>query len=192
MKRKMPLFILATVIAVSTLSIIILANTSRAGMPDISSDSSATGQGVVVIPEKYQAPNAASAAPIKGTPVYFTPQDENTSTTVLFLYNTNSVDKTVALQSFYLDGSKTIDTTILVPANGLVRICSDSVSTVSASWQNFILVNFTTFSAYAKLILPKGVKVEGYIAYDPSGVYDPLASTPMLPLRFSVGTATTP
>ena len=165
----------------------------QAGAPDLGTDSNPVGPPVVVIPQTYQAPPGLTrAASVRGTSVYFTPQDENTSTTVLFLYNTNDVDQTVGLQTFYLDGSTTIDTTILVPANGLVRICGDSVSSASASWQNVVLVNFTTFSTYAKLILPKGVKAEGYVAYDPSGTFDPLTEAQMLPLRFSVKQTTAP
>jgi hypothetical protein len=122
--------------------------------------------------------------------VYFTPQDENTSTTILFLYNTNDVTSTVGLQTFYVNGSLTISTTVAVPPLGLVRICADSVSTVSASWANSILVNFTTFSAYAKMTVPAGVKAEGYVAWDSTGVYDPLVVSQTLPLRFSTDPAT--
>lgn len=188
MKRRVTLSVLAGVLAVFTLAI-----GAVQGGADPGTDSNPVGSPVVVIPQKYQAPpRLTRAASVRGTPVYFTPQDENTSTTVLFLYNTNDEDQTVGLQTFYLDGSTTIDTTILVPAHGLVRICGDSVSSVSASWQDVILVNFTTFSTYAKLILPKGVKAEGYVAYDSSGVFDPLTEVQMLPLRFSVKQTTTP
>src|SRR5205823_763673 len=119
------------------------------------------------------------------TTVYFTPQDENTSTTVLFLYNTNVTTATVGLQSFNINGSLTISTNLSIPPLGLVRVSADSVSTVSASWQNAVLVNFTTFSAYAKMTVPQGVKYDGYVAWDLTGVYNPLTSTVTLPLRFS-------
>ena len=46
-------------------------------------------------------------------------------------------------------------------------------------------MNFTTFSAYAKMTVPMGVKADGYVAWDITGVYDPLSNTQTLPLRFS-------
>lgn len=150
-------------------------------------DSNPTGIPQVVIPEQYRATsvNAASAASASVATVYFTPQDENTSTTVLFLYNTNPATATVGLQTFYINGSLTISTSVAIPPLGLVRICADTVSTVSASWSNYVLVNFTTFSAYAKMTVPAGVKAEGYVAWNTTGIYNPLSDTVTLPLRFS-------
>ncbi len=155
-------------------------------------DSNPIGKPEVVIPAAYR-PSAAAAAQAQTEPVttvYFTPQDENTSTTVLFLYNTNPATATVGLQSFYINGSLTISTSVAIPPLGLVRICADSVSTVSASWANTVLVNFTTFSAYAKMTVPMGVKADGYVAWNITGVYDPLSNTQTLPLRFSTDPAT--
>src|SRR5438128_2068550 len=55
-------------------------------------DSNPTGAPEVIIPAPYQSslPGAPGAAAGTVTTVYFTPQDENTSTTELFLYNTNA------------------------------------------------------------------------------------------------------
>ena len=158
----------------------------------LDSDSNPTHKPDVVIPELYRPTvrDLAAATAASTTTVYFTPQDENTSTTVLFLYNTNPATSTVGLQTFYINGSLTISTTVAVPPLGLVRICADSVSTVSASWANSVLVNFTTFSAYAKMTVPSGVKAEGYVAWDSTGVYDPLVVSQTLPLRFSTDPAT--
>jgi hypothetical protein len=159
-------------------------------------DSSPQGPAQVVIPAQYlptaaQIAEAAAGGGGGGTAtVYFTPQDENTSTTVLFLYNTTPVTATVGLRSYYLNGSLTLSTNIAVPPSGMVRICADSVSTISASWANTVLVNFTTFSAYAAMDLPTGVKADGYVAWDTTGVYDPLTSMQTLPLRFSADPAT--
>jgi hypothetical protein len=156
------------------------------------SDSNPTHKPEVVMPDQYRPTvrDLANAAAASSTPVYFTPQDENTSTTVLFLYNTNATTSTVGLQTFYVNGSLTISTTIAVPPLGLVRICADSVSTVSASWANAILVNFTTFSAYARMTVPAGVKAEGFVAWNSTGIYDPLVVSQTLPLRFSTDPAT--
>ena len=50
-------------------------------------------------------------------------------------------------------------------------------------------MNFTTFSAYAKMTVPAGVKADGYVAWDTVGFYDPLSNTLTLPLRFSTDPA---
>jgi hypothetical protein len=118
--------------------------------------------------------------------VYFTPQDIVQNCTVLFLYNTSDVDAMVPLESFTTNGSLFLTTTISVPAHNLVRLCSDPVDSTNApSWSNTINVNFTDGTAYAKLSLPVGVKVDGYVAWNPTGVYDPSVALPCLPLGFS-------
>lgn len=155
------------------------------------SDSTPTHRPEVTIPAVYRpsASDLVNAATATGTTVYFTPQDENTSTSVLFLYNTNATTATVPIQTYYINGSLTISTSVAVPPLGLVRICADSVSTISASWANYVLINFTTFSAYAKMTVPSGVKAEGYVAWNPTGIYDPLTVSQTLPLRFSTDPA---
>jgi hypothetical protein len=189
--------LIAIGVAALALVSLALAQSASARQPDapaaaIDSDSNPTRKPEVVVPDQYRptARDLAAAAATASTIVYFTPQDENTSTTVLFLYNTNTTTSTVGLQTFYLNGSLTISTTVAVPPLGLVRICADSVSTVAASWANTVLVNFTTFSAYAKMTVPGGVKAEGYVAWDSTGVYDPLVVSQTLPLRFSTDPAT--
>lgn len=189
-------FIVISITALALVSLA-LAQSASARQSDaptaaIDSDSNPTHKPEVVMPDPYRptARDLTNAATAGSTTVYFTPQDENTSTTVLFLYNTNATTSTVGLQTFYVNGSLTISTTIAVPPLGLVRICADSVSTVSASWANAILVNFTTFSAYARMTVPGGVKAEGYVAWNPTGIYDPLVVSQTLPLRFSTDPAT--
>jgi hypothetical protein len=202
MKKRVPLvglFALITLLAIA-LATRVVAQGGTDSQPDgklvqpsapipatAGADSNPTGAPEVIIPPPYQSslPNAPDAPTATVTTVYFTPQDENTSTTELFLYNTNTTTATVGLQTFYIDGSLTISTSISIPPLGLVRVSADSVSTISASWQNVVLVNFTTFSAYAKMTVPQGVKYEGYVAWDITGVYNPLSSTVTLPLRFS-------
>ena len=94
------------------------------------------------------------------------------------------------MQTFYINGSLTLSTTVAVPPLGLVRICADAVSTIAASWANYVLINFTTFSAYAKMSVPAGVKAEGFVGWNPTGIYDPLVVSNTLPLRFSTDPAT--
>jgi hypothetical protein len=60
------------------------------------------------------------------------------------------------------------------------------VDTVSSSWQDVILINFTTFSTYGRLTLPAGVKADGHVVWNDGNTYDPLQVAPALPLRFSI------
>jgi hypothetical protein len=119
---------------------------------------------------------------------YFTPQDENTSTTVLFLYNRSGKDVGVSIKTYYTNGSATLSVVLRLPAHNLIRICSDAVNTVSASWANYVLLNFTTFSAYGVITAPRSVSVDGYVAWDTTGTYNPLDADYTLPLRFDART----
>ena len=152
------------------------------------SDSNPTETPEVFIPARY-VPNDASAASITNdvavATVYFTPQDENTSNTILFLYNTSTTTATVSIQTYRLNGAQYINTSLDLPPGELVRISGDTVSTISSSWQDVVLVNFTTFSTYAKMTLPAGVKADGYVVWNNGNTYDPLQVAPTLPLRFS-------
>jgi hypothetical protein len=206
MKQHSVLFSSVAIVAilVIVISSLALAQSPTDSQPDQTSsqssqelgqqnnDSNPSGTPDVIIPAQYQPSQAdlARALTVPVSTVYFTPQDENTNTTVLFLYNTNPVTATVSLDTYYLNGSLTLSTTIAVPPNSLVRICGDAVSTISSSWQNVVLVNFTTFSTYAKMTLPAKVKAEGFVVWDTTGIYDPLVSLQTLPLRFSTDTAT--
>lgn len=149
------------------------------------SDSNPTGEPEVIIPDRYKPDLANGANGVGEATVYFTPQDENTSTTVMFLYNTSAVTATVGIETFRLDGSTYINTDVAVPPNGLVRICGDSVSGIG-TWNDVVLVNFTTSSTYGRMTLPDGVKADGYVAWNGGGTYDPLDAVPTLPLRFSI------
>jgi hypothetical protein len=118
--------------------------------------------------------------------IYFNPQDEDTSTTVLFLYNTGSMSAAVQIESFTRTGSSVLDTTIQVPAHELVRVCGDLVFSLSSTW--FFDVEFVDFgpsSASAQMTLPPGVKADGYVVWNDGSIYDPLMVAPTLGLRFS-------
>jgi hypothetical protein len=151
------------------------------------SDSNPAGAPEIRIPEQYQPRPAASGAASNAlvAPIYFTPQDENTSTTVLFLYNTGATTATVDIETYALDGALYLSASVAVPPAGLVRICADEVSTISATWQDVVLINFRTWSTYAAMTLPDGVKAEGYVVWNGGATYDPLQIAPTLPLRFS-------
>ena len=158
--------------------------------PTLSADDSQTaGEPETWIPEAYRSSSAANSSH-DATTVYFTPQDEDTSTTVLFLYNTGGVTATVGLQTFRTDGVQYISTTLDIPPAALVRVAADTVSTIASSWQDVVLINFRTTSAYAKMTVPPGVKAEGYVVWNGGSTYDPLQVVPTLPLRFSTDPAT--
>ena len=171
-----------------------LLGSPSVSVPQAGSDSQPVGAPEVVIPEDFRpaaasSPDAPAAVPV--ATIYFTPQDENTSTTVIFLFNTGTTAATVGLQAFSLTGGTVVNTSVSVPAKRLVRICADEVSTISATWQDVVLVNFTTTSAYAKMTLPQGVKAEAYVVWNDSSAFDPLKVSPTLPIRFSSDPATT-
>lgn len=147
-------------------------------------DSNPVGEPEINIPYSLQ-PQEFAAEAAGDTVVYFVPQDENTSTTILFFYNTTGDALNVDITTYQMNGVEYLSTTIPIPAHGMVRVCGDDVVTSSETWQDVVLVNFTTFSAYGELIIPDGVEVDGYIAWNGGYFYDPLQSVPTLPLRLS-------
>jgi len=130
------------------------------------------------------------ATPIPGeTQVYFVPSDSDGTATVLYLYNTDTVNHTVALRGYSYNGVLGYSLNINVPAAGFLRLVSDSVAAAPPpSWATPapIVTNFTDFTYLASLSLPKGVKAEGYIVFNPgTGVVDPRLDQGAIPLRFS-------
>jgi hypothetical protein len=164
-------------------------NSQESGLAN--DDSNPNGNPEVIIPDKFipSQQDLNRAGTLAGKTLYFTPQDENTSTTVLFLYNTDSTTATVGLTTYELDGTTYIDTNIAVPPNSLVRICGDEVDTISWTWQDVVLVNMTTASTYAVMTLPGSVKYEGYVVWNGGVTYDPLQIAPTLPIRFLTSSA---
>jgi hypothetical protein len=143
-------------------------------------------------PPVLQSINEPSVLPtaIPGeTLVYFVPTDNDASATVLYLLNTDSVAKIVALRGFSYNGVLVYSLNINVGATSFVRLVSDSVAAAPPpSWATPapIVTNFTDFTYFASLSLPQGVKVEGYTLYNPgTGVVDPRLDQGAIPLRFS-------
>lgn len=153
--------------------------------PDGPSDSDASyiGPHEVVIPERYQPRLQSETAALPVYTFYFTPQDEDGSVTVMFLYNTSDVTGTATIETYSLSGSPIISTTLNVPPRHLVRVASDTVKSIAGSWEDAVLVNFRTFSAYAKLGLSEGMKAEAYVAWNGGTTYDPLEAVPTLNLQ---------
>jgi hypothetical protein len=125
--------------------------------------------------------------------VYFVPTDNDATATVLYLYNTDSVDHTVALRGFNYDGAMVYAQNIVVPASSFRRLVSDSVAAAPPpSWATPapITTNFTDFVYCASLSLPRGVKAEGYTLFNPgTGTVNPRLDQGAIPLRFSTDPA---
>jgi hypothetical protein len=121
--------------------------------------------------------------------VYFVPTDSDATATVIYLYNTDTVTHTVALRGFSYNGVLAYSLNINVGATSFLRLASDSiVAAPPPSWATPapIITNFTDFTYFASLSLPKGVKAEGYTLFNPgTGVVDPRADQGAIPLRFS-------
>ena len=140
------------------------------------------------------SPNALPT-PIPGeTLVYFVPSDSDATGTVMFLYNTDSVAHTVALRGYSYNGVLGYSLNINVAATSFVRLSSDSIAAAPPpSWATPapIITNFTDFTYFGSLSLPKGVKVEGYVLFNPgTGTVDPRLDQGAIPLRFSTDPAT--
>ncbi len=137
----------------------------------------------------------ALPTPVPGeTQVYFVPTDNDATATVLYLYNTDTVTRTVALRGFSYNGVLVYSLNISIGATSFLRLASDSiVASPPPSWATPapIMTNFTDFPYFASLSLPRGVKVEGYTLSNPgTGVVDPRADQGATPLRFSTDPAT--
>jgi hypothetical protein len=154
--------------------------------------------------EPAPAPQPRAALPTGGDgaqPVWFVPQDNDANGTVLFLYSTRTDDVTVPVRGYSYNGVLVYSLNVDVAAGSFVRLVSDSVvAAPPPSWATHpsgnpdattaIVTNFTDFTYYARLLLPAGVHVDGFIEYNPgTGVIDPRAANARVPLHFSVGTA---
>jgi hypothetical protein len=132
----------------------------------------------------------ALPTPIPGESlVYFVPTDNDATATVIYLYNTDKVAHIVALRGFSYNGVLVYSLNINVGANSFLRLASDSIASAPPpSWATPapIITNFTDFTYFASLSLPKGVKAEGYTVFNPgTGVVDPRKDQGAIPLRFS-------
>ena len=121
------------------------------------------------------------------------PTDNDATATVLYLYNTDSVAHIVALRGFSYNGVLVYSLNINVAATSFLRLASDSIaSSPPPSWATPapVITNFTDFTYFASLSLPKGVKVEGYTLFNPgTGVVNPRQDQGAIPLRFSTDPA---
>jgi hypothetical protein len=138
---------------------------------------------------------SALATPVPGeTLVYFVPSDNDATATVMYLYNTDAVDHAVALRGYSYNGVLVYSLNINIAASSFLRLASDSIAAAPPpSWATPapVITNFTDFTYLGSLSLPQGVKVEGYVLFNPgTGVVDPRLDQGAIPLRFSTDPAT--
>ena len=212
--RKFSLFIMGISLGVLlTLALLWrgLANDAQAQVggatpsaADMASEEGAAQSGLLFNADDETMPAALSSGPkapgalptpIPGeTLVYFVPTDNDASATVLYLYNTDTVAHIVALRGFSYNGVLVYSLNINVDASSILRLASDSiVSAPPPSWATPapVITNFTDFTYFASLSLPKGVSVEGYALYNPgTGVEDPRKDQGAIPLHFSADPST--
>jgi hypothetical protein len=140
------------------------------------------------------APEALPTAIPGETLVYFVTTDNDATATVLYLYNTDTVSHTVALRGYSYNGVLVYSLSINILAGNFLRLSSDSIAAAPPpSWATPapIITNFTDFTYFASLSLPRGVKVEGYVLFNPgTGTVDPRVDQGAIPLRFSTDPAT--
>lgn len=140
----------------------------------------------VLLPPGMEATQTESlTVPAETTTLFFNPMDSEDTNTVLLLTNTASAARSARVTAYRVDGTTLLDTTIQIPARGHVRITADPIAAnPPPSWANAVLVNFTDFTAFARLNLRRGVIVEGYVVWNNASTYDPRAAVPRVPLRF--------
>jgi hypothetical protein len=155
------------------------------------------GEDELVPPNLSEGSRSAQAfpTPIPGeTLLYFVPSDNDASATVLYLYNTDSIAHTVALRGYSYNGVLVYSLNININAQNFLRLASDSIAaSPPPSWATPapIITNFTDFTYLGSLSLPHGVKVEGYVLFNPgTGTVDPRQDQGAIPMRFSTDPAT--
>ena len=133
------------------------------------------------VPGEPTAPNAGAT-----TLVYFSTTDSDATATVIILYNTTAVTQTVVVKGYVARGAFAT-WNVAVGPNNLVHLVSDSVAaSPPPSWANSVVTNFTDFTTYATLDVPSGVKIDGYVVFNPgTGTVDPRVDQGAIPLRFS-------
>ena len=133
---------------------------------------------LITLPEIDRAPEMDFAPMANGTTdVYsFVGQDFDTNTTVIFLTNTSGETVVVGLYKYYLEGNALRSASAGIELNPgiMVPVCSDEVVSTVGIWNFAIHWDFGPNFVYGNIILPPGVVVDGYVAWNSSdNKYDP-------------------
>ncbi len=139
----------------------------------------------MIVPEEFRTPAGGASVAASTTTLYFTPQDNDINTTVMFFYNTGDAPATVMATTYAEDGTVLYNFSVTVPVRHFVRVCGDVILNAPPSWVNAVLWNFRDFSVYAKMVVPAGIKVDAYVVWDGLNGYDPSVAVDTAPIRFS-------
>jgi hypothetical protein len=134
-------------------------------------------------------PAAVPALPADTQLVYFVPSDNDSTATVISLFNTTAFVQTVKLRGFDEPGLVYAQD-VAVPPHALIRLISDSVAaSPPPSWSgsNVVVTNFTDFTKWVAMIVPLGIGYDGYTLFNAGtgGTIDPRLDQGAIPLRFS-------
>ena len=91
------------------------------------------------------------------------------------------------LAVYRLDGAFVAGWSFTIPSGDMVRICADRIATgvTMGDWDQASYCNFGSEAAYAKLIVPLGVVVDGYVVWNDNPYYNPEEPAHTEPLRFT-------
>lgn len=178
-----------SLLTIAFLSVGSIGNVQAADVGDETQPPSAppTAKAANVAPLALPAPNPGE------TLAYFFPTDNDATGTVMYLVNTDSVAHVVQLRGFAYNGVLVYSLNINIDAFHMLRLASDSIAAAPPpSWASStggapapIITNFTDFTYFASISLPKGVKVDGYVIFNPgTGTVDPRKDQGAIPLRF--------
>ncbi|MCB8922851.1 MAG: hypothetical protein H6662_14785 [Ardenticatenaceae bacterium] len=119
--------------------------------------------------------------------VYFSPQDNPATATVITLYNSGDITQTIPVQGINSNGEVIMDVSVELGAHDMVHLVSDDVAaSPPPSWADAILANFTDSSTYGVMAVPQDVKLDGYVLFNGgTGTVDPYQDQGAIPLRFS-------
>ncbi len=118
--------------------------------------------------------------------LYFAPQDSDATGTVVAVMNTEAFTQSIAING-YGSGALGYALIVKVGPRSVVHLVTDSLAaSPPPSFSDSIVTNFTDFTEYATIDVPRGVRLDGYIVFNPgTGTIDPRADQGAIPLRFS-------
>ena len=189
--RYLPILMLLF-LAIGTLGVFLVVDAQEGDESDepqrqLSADEDPNRAPAVLIPEKYHPQRSSQTVNTDLVDVvYFSPLDSLDHNTVLFLYNTAVMTGTAEITTFQKDGTLLLTQTLTIPPLHHVRISADFLDIGSpASWDDTVVISFSDSSAYGRLAVTEGIKMEGWLAWTNADTYDPRISVDMIPLRLS-------
>jgi hypothetical protein len=179
-------------LAIGSFSVFVVVNAQDDGDPDepqlqLAADEDPNQAPEVFIPEKFRPQRSSQTVDDDLVDVvYFATLDSVDHNTIMFLYNTGVMTGTAEFNFYRQDGALWITQTLTVPPLHFLRISADFITIGSPpSWNDTVVISFGDNSAYGRLAITEGIKMEGWIAWTNTETYDPRTSVDMMPLRLS-------